>query len=50
MDLRVSSDEIRSYVSAQTRITKQALPEESRRLVFRLPVDSFDISPVSRAL
>ncbi len=50
MDMRVSSDEIRSYVSAQTRIAKQALPEESRRLVLRLPTDSIDFSPASRAL
>ncbi len=50
MDLRVRSDEIRSYVSAQVRIAKQELPEESRRLVLRLPVDSVNISPMARAL
>ena len=50
MDMRVSSDEIRSYVSAQTRIAKQALPEESRRVVLRLPTDSVNISPAARAL
>ncbi len=50
MDMKVSSDEIRSYVSAQAKIAKQELPEESRRLVLRLPADSVNISPQARAL
>ncbi len=40
MDMKVSSDEIRSYVRANQRVAKQELPEESRRVVLRLPVDS----------
>ena len=50
MDMKVSSDEIRSYVRANQRVAKQELPEEIRRVVLRLPVDSIDISPASRAL
>lgn len=50
MDMRIGSDQIRSHVAAQTRIAKQELPEESRRLVLRLPTDSINFSPASRAL
>ena len=50
MDMKVSSDQIRAYVTAQSKIAKQSLPEESRRVVLRLPTDSVEISPQSRAL
>ncbi len=52
MDMKVRSDEIRSYVRAIHRMARpeQDLPEESRRLVLRLPKDSVNISPFARKL
>ena len=50
MNMRVGSEEIRAYVAAQSQIVRQHLPEEERRLVLRMPLDSVNISPESRAL
>ena len=50
MDMKVRSEQIRSYVTAQSRVAKQSLPEENRRVIFRLPTDSVEISAQSRAL
>lgn len=52
MNMRIGSfgREIRAYADAQIRNAQRALPETSRSVVLRLPVDSIDLSPVSRAL
>ena len=50
VDMKVSSEQIRSYVAAQSQIKKQSLPEESRKVILRLPVDSVSISPQAASL